>query len=798
MASDFTATLSDPGYVSGSSAGSGGGGAAALGVGLGGLANLLDVGLKASNSDREKKVTADLQTKLFPDIQAFAAQNTPPALLGQATDPNLDAAKSTPDYQTFVSSSQALQQVNAQGAMSREAFFAKVSAKLQQAINNNPRFAGELRQAAQDILGVNPTAQMVALQQTDQATAKNIKTNIQTGLATDAANSGVVYYKEDGSPDIDKMAKAGTDLNAAKANTARVKSEIELNNAKNPPLTQEQIQDQEYRGVVKSFAPVFNNVVDSAISRLSTIIEKNQNLPQAQQAQLAFQEIGNIETRFTAALNRQLNSLDEPISAQATANVRSYFTKQFDVYREWSKGGLSSLQTNMDSLQKLKLANDIGYHQTAPTMARVTDVFGNGATTAVGAALSQNTDLTNTIDKDLLNFVNKTPSLNTINQAADAASGKTPIARLPDPQDQANALRVVRSTLKHYQDNPNGLTDKELTAFGHGTVNVLSLGLQTNDPQELRNAAGDVNTIRFVDVLDRFNGNQVNSDQAQVIGKGALDLNHKAIDANARLLTTPLNLFDSKGQTYSFGNRGEYSGVPKKGYKVTPEYNPDSGQVEFKIEDEDLNVYSQDKAKSLGITIPKETVDAVNMVNKSLNIVPRLQKYGDQEEQSAASNELRNSYIAGTGIQIKEGTTLTIPKNPVQDQQTQDADPNAGIHAAIRTIESNNNPNIPDSNKGAKGLMQTMPGTLRDPGYGVTPAKDNSPEEQERVGREFYDAMANKYQNQTLALAAYNWGPGHVDKWLREGAKWSDLPAETRDYIGKVNLVQGVQGRTGG
>ena len=90
------------------------------------------------------------------------------------------------------------------------------------------------------------------------------------------------------------------------------------------------------------------------------------------------------------------------------------------------------------------------------------------------------------------------------------------------------------------------------------------------------------------------------------------------------------------------------------------------------------------------------------------------------------------------------------------------------------------------SPKGARGVMQLMPGTMRDPGFGVTPMRNDSEEENRRVGREYLDAMYRKYGDQTLALAAYNWGPGNVDKWLKKGADPKKLPAETRSYISKV------------
>jgi hypothetical protein len=112
----------------------------------------------------------------------------------------------------------------------------------------------------------------------------------------------------------------------------------------------------------------------------------------------------------------------------------------------------------------------------------------------------------------------------------------------------------------------------------------------------------------------------------------------------------------------------------------------------------------------------------------------------------------------------------------------------------IRTVESGGRPDAV-SPKGAQGVMQVMPNTQTNPGFGVAPAKDKSPQELERVGRDYYAAMQNKYGHDTLAAIAYNMGPGKTDEWLKAGADFNKLPAETQAYIGKVNLANAMQSR---
>ena len=95
---------------------------------------------------------------------------------------------------------------------------------------------------------------------------------------------------------------------------------------------------------------------------------------------------------------------------------------------------------------------------------------------------------------------------------------------------------------------------------------------------------------------------------------------------------------------------------------------------------------------------------------------------------------------------------------------------------AVIKAESNFNPKAV-SHAGAQGLMQLMPSTAR--GLGV---KDSfNPEQNVMGGTKFLKGLLERYNGDLdSALAAYNWGPGNVDK------KPDKLPRETRDYLAKV------------
>jgi len=99
--------------------------------------------------------------------------------------------------------------------------------------------------------------------------------------------------------------------------------------------------------------------------------------------------------------------------------------------------------------------------------------------------------------------------------------------------------------------------------------------------------------------------------------------------------------------------------------------------------------------------------------------------------------------------------------------------------------------NLLTSSKGALGEMQVMPATARDPGFGIKPARDSSPDELRRVGDEYAEVLLNRYRDPKLAMIAYNMGPGATDKWLASGADIRKLPKETQGYIKGVNLAEG-------
>ena len=149
---------------------------------------------------------------------------------------------------------------------------------------------------------------------------------------------------------------------------------------------------------------------------------------------------------------------------------------------------------------------------------------------------------------------------------------------------------------------------------------------------------------------------------------------------------------------------------------------------------------------------------------------PTAQPASDAKTESSFDDALSQA-MTGTGAPPVPGELDNLIENQADTQGV-----DANLLKAIIKNESNFNPKAVSS-VGAQGLMQLMPGTAA--GLGVHNSFD--PAQNVAGGAKYIKGLLQKYQSVPMAVAAYNAGPGAVDRH-------NGIPPykETTNYVKKV------------
>jgi transglycosylase-like protein with SLT domain len=89
---------------------------------------------------------------------------------------------------------------------------------------------------------------------------------------------------------------------------------------------------------------------------------------------------------------------------------------------------------------------------------------------------------------------------------------------------------------------------------------------------------------------------------------------------------------------------------------------------------------------------------------------------------------------------------------------------------------------------GPQGPMQVSAAAAVDAGGG-----DRFDESENRaLGRAYLARMFRRYRTWPDAIAAYNWGPGHLDGWINGGRAADKFPATVERYRNRVLVYSGL------
>ena len=161
-----------------------------------------------------------------------------------------------------------------------------------------------------------------------------------------------------------------------------------------------------------------------------------------------------------------------------------------------------------------------------------------------------------------------------------------------------------------------------------------------------------------------------------------------------------------------------------------------------------------------------------------------VKTYGDGRQVQTTTQQLPPSGAQAFPVadRTAPGIQVAGPVSPDTFARMQQAE------SGNRDFDAQGRPIV--SPAGAMFRNQVMPATAAQPGFGIRPAQSQTPEEYNRVGQEYYQAMLKKFGgNEQAAAAAYNAGPGTVQRNMAANQgqlNVGQLPGETQGYLNKV------------
>jgi soluble lytic murein transglycosylase len=241
--------------------------------------------------------------------------------------------------------------------------------------------------------------------------------------------------------------------------------------------------------------------------------------------------------------------------------------------------------------------------------------------------------------------------------------------------------------------------------------------------------------------------------------------------------------------------------------------------------------YGQLSLEALGRSLPRDVTTAAVPATPSKNASSLYQaarlmpQYGDHSEQTLFLRAIANtasteqdyadaislsksigrpdlSVMAGRNARVDSHSSLISYAFPVINVPSDHRDNFTLIHAIARQESQFDREAV--SHAGARGLMQLMPGTARETSGKISmsynrEALTDDPDYNVRLGSTYIQSMLNYFGGSyPLAIAAYNAGPGNVNKWLRANGdprtgqismlEWiENIPLyETKNYVQRV------------
>lgn len=296
--------------------------------------------------------------------------------------------------------------------------------------------------------------------------------------------------------------------------------------------------------------------------------------------------------------------------------------------------------------------------------------------------------------------------------------------------------------------------------------------------------------------------------QADAIGNGLT--NERQRQRWSQIVASQRNGLNNELNRYEFGERQTYYQEADEASLLSAEqgalaYYQDPGQVAYYqnkgarvIAGQGQRTGAPPEATELKIRAFNSGISTAVIGRMAVSDPLQAQRYYAQAfEGMTADDQLKVSKLLGDSVRQQLGSQIGAAAYEAGTGGDR------SLTNLIVQAESSGNP-AAVSPKGARGLMQLMPDTAKE-----MAAELGMPYSEERLtadpnynmalGNAYLNKLLGRYNgNATLAVAAYNAGPGNVDQWIKDNgdprspevdsAVWIEqIPfAETRAYTGKI------------
>lgn len=632
--------------------------ASEIGAAVSGAAKLLDVGLKASAKDREDKINAQLEDRLSEELKNWGPNKQQPTFIGDNPDPAQAAMGSAPSIQRGTEQLNNLASGSKQGRIGSAELMGRASVIVQGMIHDHPRFADAIRERAQKILGVNPSAEMVKLNTEDDRAQAEAARAVQMQYAKGWIDNGnQPITNSDGTLDWDRMAAGGAMVIHAKS---QMKIELdqldidykrgEIDKQKNPPMP-EWMYNQKQQGIIEDkVGPLFklnlNRMFDMA-SRLDTDMH---NLSSAQQAEFrlnVMNNLGQMKTSMELQVDNLISSL--PVEQRSPANVKAvkeYFTDQLKPFEEMAKGDLSVYENYIRTTKLMGDMTKIDFRQYAPGIAMGMDLFGpNFAEPMAALFFQKGTPLGDQAQQELWQGLQHVMGI---------AQGQ-PNKGLVTPADGKAAAAIIQMWNAH----PESLEHVDPATYQRMMAVAAQTGReQQGDPKAIQAATNLMSGAGAMAAFDHWAARPENKGQVQETANEFLNLNQTNINSQgAALQPTVL-----KNQM-TIGPKGQ---MEHHTITYDSEYNPSLGKVVMTIRDEtgkDLSGNPQ-----LLQSAPAQTISQIKGINQSLGVMEHMKDYGGDKAKSMPVDQFKFLSVQSAGIKVREGMMPPSVKAPKKEE----------------------------------------------------------------------------------------------------------------------------------